>query len=61
MLPKIVEELIIRLFDFLSQQEFHFTTSSAYSSSSEVNCKKDWAWLFQFDHSYAIIIATTWS
>ena len=42
MLPKIVGKLIIRLFDFLSQQKqkFHFTTSSAYFSSSEVNCKK---------------------
>ena len=62
MLLKFVEKLIIRLFDFLSRQKFHFTTSSAYSSSSEVNCKKGWAWMFQFDHSYPIIIlATTWS
>ena len=40
MLPKIVEKLIIRLFDFLSQQKFHFTSSSSYSSSLEVNCKR---------------------
>ncbi len=55
-LPKIVEKLFIRLFDFLPQQKFHFTTSS-----SEVNCKKGWVWLFQFYHSYAIIIVPTWS
>ena len=61
LLPKIVEKLIKRLFDFLSQQKFHFTTSSAYSLSSEVNFQKVWAWLFQFDHSYVIINATTWS
>ena len=40
MLPKVVEKLVIRLFDFLSQQKFHFTTSNAYSLSSEVNFKK---------------------
>ena len=28
MLPEIVEELIIKLLDFLSQQKFHFTTSA---------------------------------
>ena len=26
---------------------------------SQLQKKKDWAWLFQIDHSYAIIIATT--
>ena len=41
MLPKIVEKLIIRLFDFLSQQKFYFTTTNMYSSSLKVNCKKD--------------------
>ena len=47
------------LFDILSQQKFHFTTSSVCSWSSEVNCKKGWAWLLKVDHSYAIIIATS--
>ena len=40
MLPKIVEKIIIRLFDFLSQQKFYFTTSCAYSLTLEVNYKK---------------------
>ena len=39
-LPKIVEKRIIRLFDFISQQNFHFTTSTAYSSSSESIAKR---------------------
>ena len=40
MLPEIVEKLIKRLFDFLSQQKFHFTNFEHVLLSSEVNCKK---------------------
>ena len=42
LLPKIVEKLIIKMFDFQSQQTFHFTTSIVSSSSSEVDCKNGW-------------------
>ena len=60
MLPKIVEKLII------DYKAVRLSTSTKVSPqlraralpSSKVNCKKGWAWLFQFDHSYAIIIAT---